>query len=326
MTKVIAGVDIGGTGTKFGLVSSEGQVLAEDKIPTNISASFESYVAMLAEQINKMLEADSSFVLEGIGVGAPGGNYYTGKITGASNLPWKEDLAVVELMESHFDVPVVLSNDANATAMGEKVFGAAKDMKDFVMLTLGTGLGSGIVSGGQLLIGSQGMAAEFGHVMVTRDSIGRSCNCGRKGCLETYVSATGITRTVLELLDTTAMGSSLRSMDKEHITSHQIAQAAEKGDELALKAFEFTGQVLGRQLANITAIVNPEAIFLFGGLALAGDLLFKPAREAMESNMLGIFKDSVQLLPSGLGAQGAAIVGAASLAYEQTDYLHFEMN
>lgn len=325
MTKVVAGIDIGGTGTKFGLVDPNGEVLSESKMPTGVGGKFSCFVEKLAEEI-KMMLCDTGFELEGVGVGAPSGNYYTGKISGASNLPWKGDLPLVDEMLKHFEVPVVLSNDANATAMGEMVFGGAKGMRDFVMITLGTGLGSGIVSGGQLVIGSQSMAAELGHVLVHADGSGRTCNCGRKGCLETYASATGIKKTMIDLLETRETESELRCISVNQLDSRMIAEAAQKGDLLALEAFEYTGKLLGVQLANMVAVMNPEAIFLFGGLSLAGDLIFDTTRKYMEKNLLSIYQGSVQLLPSQLGAQGAAIVGAASLAHQQKDYLHFEIS
>ncbi|MCV9387081.1 ROK family protein [Reichenbachiella ulvae] len=325
MVKVVAGVDIGGTGTKFGLVDPNGEVLSESKMPTAVGGTFECFVEKLAEEIQMML-ADTGFELEGIGIGAPSGNYYTGNISGASNLPWKGDLPMVDEMLKHFEVPIVLSNDANATAMGEMVFGGAKGMRDFVMITLGTGLGSGIVSGGQLIIGSQSMAAELGHVLVHSDGKGRACNCGRKGCLETYASATGIKKTMIELLESSREESLLRNVPINEISSRMIASAAQKGDKLALEAFDYTGRLLGVQLANIVSVMNPEAIFLFGGLSLSGDLIFDTTRKYMEQNLLSIYKGSVKLLPSQLGAQGAAIVGAASLAHQQKDYLHFEIS
>ncbi|PIB34663.1 glucokinase [Reichenbachiella sp. 5M10] len=325
MIKVTAGIDIGGTGTQFGLVDPDGQVLTEGKVDTRGTHSFEEFIDKIAAFLRQHLVENPGLELTGIGVGAPSGNYYTGTITDAPNLPWKGTLDVVQLLNDRFHVPVVLSNDANATAMGEKVFGAAKDIKDFVMITLGTGLGSGIVSSQQLVIGSQSMAAEFGHVMV-RDKGGRLCNCGRRGCLETYVSATGIKRTLTSLLAKHPCASALRSVSFDDLTSKDIAHAARSGDVLAKKAFQKTGRVLGKNLANLVAIMNPEAIFLFGGLAQAGDLIFNPTRRALEENLLDMYKGKVQVLPSALGSQGAAILGAASLAHQQKDYLHYELS
>ncbi|MBU2913605.1 MULTISPECIES: ROK family protein [Reichenbachiella] len=322
MESVIVGIDIGGTGTKFGLVDNSGNLLCEDKIDTG-GETFDHFVSQIVEAIQQMLVQYPDCQLEGVGVGAPGGNYYTGMITGASNLPWSGDLPLVEKMSQYFDVPVVLSNDANATAMGEKVFGGAKGMKDFVMITLGTGLGSGIVSSGNLLIGSDSLAAEYGHVLI-KGSGGRDCNCGRKGCLETYVSATGIKRTMMELLAKYTTPSVLRGVAFDDLYSRDIATAANAGDALAQKAFRITGKVLGRQLANLVAVVNPEAIFLFGGLALADGLILDPTRKHLEKNLLGMYKGKVKLMRSQLGTQGAAIVGAASLAYQFKDYLQFQ--
>ncbi|UXP32401.1 ROK family protein [Reichenbachiella agarivorans] len=316
MKRLIVGIDIGGTGTKLGLVDSLGEVIIEEKISTTGEHTFAEFITTLSKIVKQWLLAYPDYEIAGVGVGAPGGNFYTGCITDASNLPWKGSLPLVELLTAELNVPVVLSNDANAATMGEMIFGAAKGMKDFVMITLGTGLGSGIVTGGRLLIGAESLAAELGHVLIKGKGGGRACKCGRKGCLETYVSATGIKRTYLHLLASQGEQSRLSAVPFDQLEAKDIAQAALDGDEIAKKAFVTTGKILGRQLANMVSIVNPEAVFLFGGLASAGDLIFEPTKKYMDANMLNIYKAEVKILPSQLEGANAAIVGAASLVYQ----------
>lgn len=317
MKKVTIGIDIGGTGTKFGLVDMEGKVLFHDKIDTAAYKEFDEYMDVLSEKIKlSIAENISDYDLIGIGVGAPNGNYFTGTVSYAPNLPWKGVLPIAETLTGKFGVPSVVSNDANAAAVGEQVFGGAKGMKDFIMVTLGTGLGSGFVSNGQLIIGSDALAGEMGHIAV-KDGRGRSCKCGKKGCLETYVSATGINRTIFKLLVDSHEDSEFRGVSFNDLTTKEISEAADRGDVIAKEAFRYTGRILGLKLADMVTIFNPEAIFLFGGLALAGDHIFKPTKRYMEKNLMKIYKNKVRVLPSELGSQGAPIIGAASLVWDK---------
>ncbi|MEQ9289995.1 MAG: ROK family protein [Cyclobacteriaceae bacterium] len=317
MQKVTIGIDIGGTGTKFGLVNMEGKVLFHDKIDTADYKKFDEYIDALSTKIKTTMAGHlADHELIGIGVGAPNGNYFTGTVSYAPNLPWKGVLPISDSLTEKFGVPTVVSNDANAAAVGEHVFGGAKKMKDFIMVTLGTGLGSGFVSNGQLVIGHDALAGEMGHIAV-KYGRGRSCKCGKKGCLETYVSATGINRTIFKLLVDSHEDSVFRGVTFNELTTKEISQAADNGDKIAIEAFRYTGKVLGAKLADMVTIFNPEAIFLFGGLSQAGDHIFKPTIRYMEKNLMKIYKDKVQVLPSELGSQGAPIIGAASLVWSK---------
>ena len=317
MKKVTIGIDIGGTGTKFGLVDMEGKVLLHDKIDTTGYKEFDEFIDALSKKIKSSIASIiSQYKLVGIGVGAPFGNYFSGTIAYASNLPWKGVLPVADLLTANFGVPTVVSNDANAAAVGEQVFGGAKGMKDFIMVTLGTGLGSGFVSNGQLIIGRDALAGEMGHIAV-KYGRGRSCKCGKKGCLETYVSATGINRTIFKLLVDSHEDSEFRGITFNELTTKEISDAADRGDKIAIEAFKYTGKILGAKLADMVTIFNPEAIFLFGGLSLAGDHIFKPAKRYMEKNLMKIYKNKVNILPSQLGSQGAPIIRAASLVWDR---------
>jgi glucokinase len=249
----------------------------------------------------------------GIGVGAPNGNFYTGTIDFAPNLPWKGQIPLAQLLHDKFGIRVMLTNDANAAAIGEMVYGAAKGMKDFVMVTLGTGVGSGFVANGELIYGHDGFAGELGHTNAVRD--GRQCGCGKKGCLETYTSATGIVKTVKEFLARDAKASLLRNI--ENVTSKDIFDAAEKGDALALEIFDYTGKILGQSLADVVAIMSPKAIVLFGGLAGAGKYIFEPTKKYMEDNLLKIWKGKIRIIPSELKESDAAVLGASSLVWER---------
>ena len=305
------GIDIGGTNTAFGLVTDNGEILAQSSLPTSGHADFQVFADAVSEGIRQLLGTiEQPCKLVGIGIGAANGNYFNGCIENAANLPWKGVVKIVEAFEKQFGVPVFLTNDANAAALGEMVYGGAKGMTDFIEITLGTGLGSGIVTGGKMLYGHDGFAGECGHVIVERN--GRDCGCGRKGCLETYVSATGVVRTATELLAKRNIDSELRSIPNNELTALKVSQAASRGDAIAKEVFEFTGEMLGRALADFVAITSPQAIFLFGGLAKAGEILFEPTRRAMEANMLNIFKNKTQVLPSQLG-DNAAILGASAL-------------
>ena len=305
------GIDIGGTNTAFGLVTDKGEILAQSSIKTCGHADFQAYADAVSAAIRQLLnKIETPYKLIGIGIGAANGNYFNGCIENAANLPWKGVVKIVEAFEKQFCVPVFLTNDANAAALGEMVYGGAKGMTDFIEITLGTGLGSGIVTGGKMLYGHDGFAGECGHVIVERD--GRDCGCGRKGCLETYVSATGVVRTATELLAKRNIDSELRAIPNSELTALKVSQAAVRGDAIAKEVFEFTGTVLGQALADFVAITSPQAIFLFGGLAKAGEILFEPVRRSMEANMLNIFKNKVKVLPSKLG-DDAAILGASAL-------------
>ena len=308
--KLSVGIDIGGTNTAFGLVDESGRIVARGNISTRNNSDFQDYVNQVSDGIRQLLEQTNDAELSGIGIGAANGNYFSGCIENAANLPWKGLVKIVETFKKQFGVPVFLTNDANAAAIGEMVYGGAKGMTDFIEITLGTGLGSGIVTGGKMLYGHDGFAGECGHVIVERG--GRDCGCGRKGCLETYVSATGVVRTATELLGKRNIDSELRSIPNNELTALKVSQAAARGDAIAKEVFEFTGEMLGRALADFVAITSPQAIFLFGGLAKAGEILFEPVRRAMEANMLNIFKNKAQVLPSQLG-DDAAILGSAAL-------------
>lgn len=321
MKDVTIGIDIGGTNTKYGVVDREGNVLHQGNIPTTQFEDFQDYFNAMAEVIHKGLaELPASSRLVGIGVGAANGNYYTGNIERATNLRWKGVLPLARLFNEAFDVPCILTNDANAAAVGEMIYGNAKNMKDFVVITLGTGLGSGFVCGGVLLNGKHGIAGEVGHTSVNPN--GRYCNCGKRGCLETYVSATGIKRTVYKLLADHLEPSELRGISFEDLNTKMITEAANRGDVVAKEAFEYTGRILGMKLAETVVHTDPEAIFLFGGLSMAGDLIFKPTIRHMEANLMPLFRGKVKVLPSAMSNQAAPILGASSLVWDHLDKLH----
>lgn len=315
MKKVVVGIDVGGTNSPFGFVDTEGNILEKGAVRTNDYKLFEDYVNALLKEIDKSSDGIEDVKIVGYGIGAPNGNYFTGSIDNAPNLIWKGKIFFADLVKEKTGLPAYLTNDANAAAIGEKVFGNAKDMNDFIVVTLGTGLGSGIFCGGQLLYGSTGFAGELGHTIVKEG--GRQCGCGRRGCLETYASATGIVKTVLELVEGDNNNSILREYDKSEIGSKLIHDAAIEGDSIALEAFEYTGEILGKALANAAAFSSPEAIFLFGGLTYSGKYIFEPTIKYMEENMLNNFKGTVKVLPSGLKENSAAILGAAALCWNE---------
>jgi glucokinase len=311
------GIDIGGTGTKYGIVNRDGNVLFSGEMSTKKHSTIETFIDELHEQLSVLIErAGGIDRIKGIGMGAPNGNFYTGTIEYAPNLPWKGIIPIAKLVNEKFKLPVVLTNDANAAAIGEMMYGAAKGMKDFIMITLGTGVGSGIVANGQLIYGHDGFAGELGHTIVIPD--GRMHEgTGKKGSLESYASATGVRLTALELLENSKEDSLLRTADKENLDSKVVYDAAIKGDKLALQIFEFTGKILGLALANAVMFSSPEAIILFGGLTKAGDLILKPTREHMEENLIQVFQNKVKILVSHLKESDAAILGASALAWEQ---------
>jgi glucokinase len=312
MKELTAGIDIGGTGTKIGLVDNEGNILIENKVKTPEYPDIDEFVSALTWKIKECLDKlGSGYKLRGIGIGAPNGNFYKGTIEFAPNLPWRGTIELVQKMKHYFDVPIVMTNDANAAAMGEMIYGKAKGLKDFIVITLGTGLGSGIVTDGKVVYGHDGFAGEIGHT--TYDPNGRLCGCGKKGCLETYASATGIVLTVGELLLKSTVQTKLREIPANKLEAKDIHQEALKGDRLALEAFDYTARILGLKLADSIAHTSPEAIFLFGGLAEAGDYILVPTKKYMEENLLTIFRNKVRLEISGLMGKNAAILGAAAL-------------
>jgi len=311
------GIDIGGTGTKFGIVDIVGNVLFSGEMSTKKHAEIGTYIDELHTNLLELIEsAGGVSAMKGIGVGAPNGNFYTGTIEYAPNLPWKGIIPLAELLSTKFNLPVTVTNDANAAAIGEMMYGAAKGMKDFIMITLGTGVGSGIVANGQLIYGHDGFAGELGHTIVIPD--GRMHEgTGKKGSLESYASATGVRLTALEFLENSQEPSLLRSADKNTLDSKVVYDAAIKGDKLALEIFEFTGKILGLALANAVMFSSPEAIILFGGLTKSGDLILKPTREHMEENLIQVFQHKVKILVSHLKESDAAILGASALVWEQ---------
>jgi glucokinase len=311
------GIDIGGTGTKFGIVDRVGNVLFSSEMSTRKHAEITSFIDELYILLNELIvKAGGIGRMKGIGVGAPNGNFYTGTIEYAPNLPWKGIIPLAKLLEDKFKLPVTLTNDANAAAIGEMMYGAAKGMNDFIMITLGTGVGSGIVANGKLVYGHDGFAGELGHTIIIPD--GRLHEgTGKRGSLESYASATGVRLTTLELLEKSDQPSWLRNVPKDEIDSRKVYDAAMEGDELAKEIFEYTGKILGLALANFVMFSSPEAIVLFGGLTKAGDLILKPTRESMEDNLIQVFQNKVKILVSHLKESDAAILGASALVWEK---------
>ena len=313
----VVGIDVGGQTTKLGVVDARGTVLAQTVIRTDTYTDIAPYISELAVALNKVIaDAGVEGKVKGIGVGAPNGNYYTGTIENAVNLSWggTQTIEFSKLLsEAMNGLPVALTNDANAAAVGEMTYGAARGMKNFIMITLGTGVGSGIVINGDVVYGHDGFAGELGHVAAVRNN-GRTCNCGKTGCLETYASATGVARTAREWLELSNEPSVLRNLD--NISSKDVYEAAQEGDALALKIFEFTGKILGRSFADFIAFSSPEAIVLFGGLARAKEYLLKPIEDAMNANVLPLWKGKVKIVFSQLKESDAAILGASALAWE----------
>ena len=314
--EVALGIDIGGTNTVFGFIDREGNYLAEGNIPTAKHEDIRDYLKELYLEIEKVLDTIRSEVnLVGIGIGAPNGNYYKGSIDFAPNLPWHDVIPLCDLVKEFYpELPVYLTNDANAAAIGEMVYGGAQGMKNFIMVTLGTGLGSGFVANGELIYGHDGFAGELGHIIVSPN--GRQCGCGRHGCLETYVSATGVKRTAYKMMAKYNYPSELRAIPFNEMTAKRVSEAAAKGDMIAINTFKYTGKMLGEALANMVAITSPEAIFLQGGVANAGEWLFKTTQEQMEANMLYVFKQKVKILRSSLPTN-AAIYGASALVWNE---------
>ena len=313
----VIGVDLGGTNTVFGIVNQRGDVLYDDSIRTQEYLTAEAFVEAGVACLKPLIEkAGGIEQIKAMGIGAPNGNYYTGSIEFAANLPWKGVVPLSKMFSDALGIPVAMTNDANAAALGEMIYGVARGMKNFIVITLGTGVGSGIVINGQLVYGHDGFAGELGHVTMVRGAEGRQCGCGRTGCLETYCSATGVARTAREILAKTTKASLLRELEPEKITSLDVSIAAGKGDEVAKEIFDFTGKMLGEACADFTAFSSPEAYIFFGGLTKAGDLIMKPIEEAYNNHVMQIFKGKAKFLVSGLMSSNAAVLGASALGWD----------
>ncbi len=313
----VIGLDLGGTNSIFGIVDIRGEIKATTAIKTQAYDNVEDYVKASLDALHIIIDQVGGIgTIKAMGIGAPNGNYYTGTIEFAPNLAWGHDsvIPLAKMFEEGLGIPVALTNDANAAAIGEMAYGVARGMKNFMVITLGTGVGSGIVVNGQVVYGSDGFAGELGHVLV--DKTGRSCGCGRHGCRETYCSATGVARSAREFLEKTTTPSVLREMKPEDITSFEVSMAAEKGDKLALDVYEFTGRMLGEACANFAAFSSPEAFIFFGGLTKAGKLLMEPLKKAYEENVLKIYQNKAKFLLSALEGSSAAVLGASAVGWE----------
>ena len=313
----VVGIDMGGTNTKFGIVDARGNVLNSSSIKTQQYTDINEYCDILCQEIMKLVEAQGGIELvRGVGAGAPNANYYTGNIENAANLPWKGIVPFAEMISERLGVPCRITNDANAAAMGEMTYGVAKGMKNFIMITLGTGVGSGIVIDGKVVYGHDGFAGELGHTKIIRDASARECGCGQKGCIEAYASANGVARTAQEWLSTSDRPSLLREIPLDKVTSKDVFDAAMKGDEMAKQIFEYTGDLLGQKLADFVAFSAPEAIVLFGGLTKAGDILMEPIVRSLNTNVVRFWKNKVKVLFSSLKDSDAAILGASALVWD----------
>jgi len=315
----VIGLDLGGTNSVFGIVDAQGDIKATTAIKTGGFATAADYVNACVEALQVIIgQVGGIGTIKAMGIGAPNANYYNGTIEFAPNLPWAHDgvVPLADMFSQALGIPVAMTNDANAAAVGEMVYGVARGMKDFIVITLGTGVGSGIVVNGQLLYGHDGFAGELGHVTMIRGEEGRLCGCGRTGCLETYCSATGVARTARELLAKTDRPSLLRNMKAEDITSLDVAIAAGKGDNLANEIYQFTGKMLGEACADFAAFSSPEAFIFFGGMVKAGELIMKPIREAYDAHVMPIFRGKAQFLVSGLDGASAAVLGASAIGWE----------
>jgi glucokinase len=318
MKPYVIGLDLGGTNSVFGIVDARGEIKATTAIKTGGYEKVEDYVKASVDALQVIIDQVGGIdTIKAMGIGAPNGNYYNGTIEFAPNLPWATNgiVPLAQLFSDALGVPVALTNDANAAALGEMIYGVARGMKNFIVITLGTGVGSGIVVNGQLLYGHDGFAGELGHVTMVREN-GRSCGCGRTGCLEAYCSATGVARTAREMLAKTDRPSLLREMNPEDITSLDVSIAASKGDEMAKEIYEFTGKMLGEACADFTAFSSPEAYIFFGGMVKAGDLIMEPIKRAYNEHVMNIFKGKAQFLVSGLDGASAAVLGASAIGWE----------
>ena len=313
--QLVIGIDIGGTSTKFGIVDALGNVLFSGNMSTKKHPTVETFIDELYDELSVLIKrVGGSSRIRGIGIGAPNGNFYTGNIEYAANLVWQGIVPLAKLVKAKFNLPVVVTNDANAAAIGEMMYGAAKGMKDFIMITLGTGVGSGIVANGQLIYGHDGFAGELGHTIIIPDGRLHS-GTGKKGSLESYASATGVMLTAIELLEKSNEPSLLRDIPKDQLDSKAVYEAALQGDKIALEIFEFTGKILGLSLANAVMFSSPEAIILFGGLTKSGEYILGPTKKHMEENLIKIFQGKVKILISHLRESDAAILGASALAW-----------
>ena len=313
----VIGLDMGGTNSVFGIVDQRGNIKSQTVISTKAYPDFKDYVKAAYEALQPALDLVGGIQnIRAMGIGAPDANYYTGNIENAANLAWKGIVPCAQLFEEVFGIPVRVTNDANAAAMGEMTYGVARGMKNFIMITLGTGVGSGIVVDGRVVYGSDGFAGELGHFVIDHSDNARSCGCGRKGCLEAYTSATGVARTAREFLEHSSEASLLRDLVADEITSYDVFKAAEKGDKLALDIFNYTGRILGTACADFATFCSPEAFVFFGGLTKAGEYLMQPLRKAYEENILFLYKNEAKLLISALNGSEAAVLGASALGWE----------
>lgn len=313
----VIGLDMGGTNSVFGIVDQRGNIKSQTVISTKAYPDFKDYVKAAYEALQPALDQVGGIQnIRAMGIGAPDANYYTGNIENAANLAWKGIVPCAQLFEEMFGIPVRVTNDANAAAMGEMTYGVARGMKNFIMITLGTGVGSGIVVDGRVVYGSDGFAGELGHFVIDHSDNARSCGCGRKGCLEAYTSATGVARTAREFLEHSSEASLLRDLVADEITSYDVFKAAEKGDKLALDIFNYTGRILGTACADFATFCSPEAFVFFGGLTKAGEYLMQPLRKAYEENILFLYKNEAKLLISALNGSEAAVLGASALGWE----------
>lgn len=313
----VIGLDMGGTNSVFGIVDQRGNIKSQTVISTKAYPDFKDYVKAAYEALQPALDQVGGIQnIRAMGIGAPDANYYTGNIENAANLAWKGIVPCAQLFEEVFGIPVRVTNDANAAAMGEMTYGVARGMKNFIMITLGTGVGSGIVVDGRVVYGSDGFAGELGHFVIDHSDNARSCGCGRKGCLEAYTSATGVARTAREFLEHSSEASLLRDLVADEITSYDVFKAAEKGDKLALDIFNYTGRILGTACADFATFCSPEAFVFFGGLTKAGEYLMQPLCKAYEENILFLYKNEAKLLISALNGSEAAVLGASALGWE----------
>lgn len=318
MKPYVIGLDLGGTNSVFGIVDARGDIKATTAIKTGGYKTVEEYVKASVEALQPVLDTIGGIEkIKGMGIGAPNGNYYKGTIEFAPNLAWGHNgiVPLADMFSKELGIPVALTNDANAAAIGEMTYGVARGMKNFIDITLGTGVGSGIVIDGKVVYGCDGFAGELGHVIMRRDN-GRLCGCGRHGCLEAYCSATGVARTAREFLDTTDTPSLLRDLNPKDITSLDVSIAAGKGDKLAKKIYDFTGEMLGEACADFAAFSSPEAFIFFGGLTKAGDLLMDPIKKSYDEHVLPIFKGKAKFLVSGLDGSSAAVLGASAVGWD----------
>ena len=311
----VIGLDLGGTNSVFGIVDARGNIVATTAIKTQAYPDFDDYVKASVDALMPIIDTVGGIEkIKALGIGAPNGNYYNGTIEYAANLVWQGVVPIAKKFEEVLGIPVIVTNDANAAAVGEFTYGVARGMKNFIMITLGTGVGSGIYINGQLVLGCDGLAGELGHLTVV--SGGRTCGCGRKGCLETYCSATGVARTAREYLDKRDTPSLLRDIKPEDITSFEVYKAAVAGDELAKEIFEVTGSMLGEACANFALFCSPEAFIFMGGLTKAGDLLMKPLQKAYDEHVLSVYKGKAKLMLSGLKDSETAVLGASALGWD----------